>query len=302
MASAQDAATQGRCTTPDSIAVRGNKRVTTTDVVSEAGLLAGTQLNYKAVQRAIKALYQSGQYERVGITCDLDDARNFAVLAIEVKERPLLVETDVQGVDQLSGRSVRDKIDLGYNKPLDPSAVALAVHRIDSLYEKNGYFLARVTVDSQKIGDEAVKLFFRVDEGRRLAVSGVKLTGNRSLKAKEVVGAMKTQPEGFLFWKKGEFDEDKYAGDLAERIPQLYAKRGFIDFRVARDTLMIDRARGKALVDLSVEEGPRYKVGEFEVTGNKHFSSGKTRSRRFRAPTPLRGTSTRTCDRSWSVA
>ncbi len=272
-ASAQDAATQGRCTTPDSITVRGNKRVTTNDVVAEAGLLAGTQLNYKAVQRAIKALYQSGQYERVGITCDLDDARNFAVLAIEVKERPLLVETDVQGVDQLSGRSVRDKVDLDYNKPLDPSAVALAVHRIDSLYEKNGYFLARVTVDSQKIGDEAVKLFFKIDEGRRLAVSGVRVAGNRNLKAKEVVGTMKTQPEGFFFWKKGEFDEDKYAGDLSERIPQLYAKRGFIDFRVARDTLIIDRNRGKALVDIAVEEGPRYKVGEFEVTGNKHFSS-----------------------------
>lgn len=272
-ASAQDAATQGRCTTPDSIAVRGNKRVGVADVLGEAGLIAGTQLNYKAVQRAIRALYQSGQYESVSVVCDLDDARNFAVLALEVKERPLLVETDVQGVDRLSGRSIRDKIDLTYNKPLDPSAVALAVHRIDSLYEKNGYFLARVNVDSQKVGDEAVRLTFRIDEGRRLAVSGVRVTGNKSLKAGEVVGAMKTRPEGFFFWHKGEFDDDNYAGDLAERIPQLYSKRGYIDFRVARDTLIIDRARGKALVDIAVEEGPRYKVGDFEVTGNKHYSS-----------------------------
>lgn len=272
-APAQDAATQGRCTTPDSIAVRGNKRVGTADVLAEAGLLAGTQLNYKAVQRAIRALYQTGQFQRVDVVCDLDDARNFAVLALEVAERPLLVETDVQGVDRLSGRSVRDKIDLVYNKPLDPSAVALAVHRIDSLYEKNGYFLARVTVDSQTIGDEAVKLTFRVDEGRRLAISGVRVTGNRALKAGEIVGEMKTRPEGFFFWRKGEFDDDNYAGDLAERIPQLYAKRGFIDFRVAHDTLIIDRERGKALVDIAVDEGPRYKVGDFEVTGNKHYSS-----------------------------
>jgi outer membrane protein insertion porin family len=273
VASAQDAATQGRCTTPDSVTVRGNKRVTSADVLANAGLLAGTQLNYKAIQRAIRSLYQMGDFERVAVECDLDDARNFAVLALTVQERPLLVEANVEGVDRLSNRSVRDKIDLNYNRPLDPSAVARSVHLIDSLYEKNGYFLARVTVDSQKIGDEAVRLTFRIDEGRRLAVSGVRLSGNRNLRSKEVVGTMKTRPEGFFFWRKGEFDEDNYAGDLAERIPELYARRGFIDFRVERDTLIIDRERGKALVDVAVEEGPRYKVGDFEVTGNKHFSS-----------------------------
>lgn len=273
VASAQDAATQGRCTTPDSVTVRGNKRVASADVLANAGILAGTQLNYRAIQRAIRALYQTGDFDRVAVECDLDDARNVAVLAIEVAERPLLVEADVQGVERLSSRAVRDKIDLNYNRPLDPSAVARSVHRIDSLYEKNGYFLARVTVDSQKIGDEAVRLTFRVEEGRRLAISGVRLRGNEHLRSTEIVGAMKTRPEGFFFWRKGEFDEDKYAGDLAERIPELYARRGFIDFRVVRDTLLIDRERGKALVDVTVEEGPRYKVGEFEVTGNKHFSS-----------------------------
>lgn len=273
VASAQDAATQGRCTTPDSVTVRGNKRVASADVLANAGILAGTQLNYRAIQRAIRALYQTGDFDRVAVECDLDDARNVAVLAIEVAERPLLVEADVQGVERLSSRAVRDKIDLNYNRPLDPSAVARSVHLIDSLYEKNGYFLARVTVDSQKIGDEAVRLTFRVEEGRRLAISGVRLRGNEHLRSKEIVGAMKTRPEGFFFWRKGEFDEDQYAGDLAERIPELYARRGFIDFRVVRDTLLIDRERGKALVDVTVEEGPRYKVGEFEVTGNKHFSS-----------------------------
>ncbi len=100
----------------------------------------------------------------------------------------------MQGVDRLSGRGVRDKIDLPYNAPLDPAKLALSVHRIDSLYEKNGYFLARVTVDTTRVGDEAVKLLFRIDEGRRLAVSGVQLEGNRAIKDGDVVGAMKTRP------------------------------------------------------------------------------------------------------------
>ena len=273
-AGAQDAATQGRCSTPDSISVRGNARVGADAVLADAGIIAGTQLNYKAIQRSIRALYETGQFDRVTLSCDLDDSANRAVLFIEVDERPLLAESDVQGVERLSSGSVRDRIDLEYNKPLDPAAVAKAVQRIDSLYEKNGYYLARVRVDSQPVaGGDALRLTFHVDEGRRLAVSGIALRGNEEVRASSIVGAMQTKPEGFWWWRRGEFDDDKYAGDLSERIPALYARRGFIDFRVANDTLVIDRERGKALVDLAVVEGPQYKVGDFEVTGNKHFSS-----------------------------
>jgi outer membrane protein insertion porin family len=84
---------------------------------------------------------------------------------------------------------------------------------------------------------------------------------------------MKTKPEGFWWFRKGEFDEDEYAGDLGERITQLYAKRGFIDFQIVKDTLIVDRERGKALLDITVSEGKQYRVGSFEVVGNRRFSS-----------------------------
>ena len=270
---AQDAATQGRCVTPDSIAVQGSTRVSEMTVLADAGLVAGTQLNAKSVQRSIRALYETGQYESVAISCNLDDTANKALLVVTVRERPMLIEATVEGIDRLSGSSVRDRIDLIYQRPLDPAAVALAVSRIDSLYEKNGYYLARIAVDTTPAAEGAVRLTFRIDEGRRLAVSGVRVAGNSSLSDGAVVGAMKTKPEGFWWFRKGEFDDDNFAGDLSERLPQLYARQGFIDFRVAHDSLVIDRDRGKALVDLRLEEGPRYKVGDFEINGNKHFSS-----------------------------
>lgn len=272
-AAAQDVATQGRCATPDSIAVLGNTRMSEMTVLADAGLVAGTQLNARSVQRSIRALYQTGQYESVSITCNLDDIADRATLVVSVRERPMLVEADVVGVNRLSSGSVRDRVDLIYQRPLDPAAVALSVSRIDSLYERNGYYLARINVDTTVASDGAVRLTFRIDEGRRLAVSGIEVEGNQHLSDGDVVGAMKTRPEGFWWFRKGEFDDDNFAGDLSERIPQLYARQGFIDFRVSRDSLVIDRDRGKAMVDLEVVEGPRYKVGDFTVNGNRHFSS-----------------------------
>jgi outer membrane protein insertion porin family len=57
----------------------------------------------------------------------------------------------------------------------------------------------------------------------------------------------------------------------------VYGKHGLIDVQVTRDTLVIDRSRGKALVDVSVNEGPQYVVGEFEVNGARRFSSDEIR-------------------------
>jgi outer membrane protein insertion porin family len=51
----------------------------------------------------------------------------------------------------------------------------------------------------------------------------------------------------------------------------LYGKRGYIDFQVVRDTMIVDRKNGKALVQIEVNEGPQYRVGQFIVEGNHRF-------------------------------
>ena len=121
-------------------------------------------------------------------------------------------------------------------------------------------------------GDGA-RLVFTVDEGRRLAISGVDVVGNKALSDKAIVSAIGTKPEGFFWWKNGEFDQDKYAEDLSRNIPQLYAAHGYIDAQVVKDTLIVDRVKGKALVRLTVDEGPQYKIGDFEVNGARRFSN-----------------------------
>jgi outer membrane protein insertion porin family len=46
---------------------------------------------------------------------------------------------------------------------------------------------------------------------------------------------------------------------------------------VVRDSLVIDRERGKALVDVTVSEGQQYVVGDFEPIGARRFSSDEIR-------------------------
>jgi len=262
----------GRCQLPDTITVSGNKRVAASTILTDAGLQAKTALNYPALQRAIRGVFEGGQFDDVQLSCLLSPDGQVATLQISVKERPLLSDVDVAGATVVPLRTVRDRVDLLIGRPVDPAQVAVAVSRIDSVYQANGFYLAQVRPETTFVGDR-IKLLFRVDEGRRLAIAGVRVRGAQQVSERDVAKAMKIRPEGFFWWRKGAFDEDKYAGDLGERIPTLFAKQGFVDFQFLKDTLLIDRAIGKGLIELTVQEGRRYNVGAFAVDGNKHFST-----------------------------
>ena len=268
---------EGRCATPDSVVVRGNRRLDPVTIRENSGLVPGIQLNFRLLQHSIRQLYSTGEFDAVNVECELNPTGDRALLVIDVRERRVLQDVEVKGVRRLSEKTIRDRASLPILKALDPAIVSHALFAIDSTYEKNGYYLARVRAETTFVDSNAVRLTFHVDEGRRLAVSAIDVQGNKHIKDGDVVGAMKTKPEGFFWWQRGELDDESFSADLADRIPQLYAKRGFIDFQVSRDTLVVNRQTAKAAIDISVLEGKQYKVGNFEVTGSRHFSSDDIR-------------------------
>ena len=271
-AAAAQGATAGQCTRPDSIEFRGNTRLGDALLRSDAGITPGAAINYRDLQRAIKALYNTFQFQDVQAFCEpLPGGK--AVLVFRVKERPMLVDVDVTGADKVSPGTVRDQVDLLIGRPIDPSQVMHTIVKIDSVYAANGYAVAEVRAETTYVDSTSARIMFHVDEGHRTAVSGVRVSGNTALDAKSIVAAMQTRPEGFFFWQKGELDNAKLATDITENVPGLYADHGFIDMQVLKDTTLLDRKAGKAMVSLEVKEGPQYHVGDFSVNGARQFSS-----------------------------
>src|SRR5262245_48742763 len=268
--SAQQAVAVGQCATPDSIAFRGQKQTSDDVLRSGVGITPKSAITGRSITKAIKDLYATNLFDDVRVTCEFVNRK--ALLVFHLRERPILRDVQGEGPEEVSLSSVRDRVDLLIDKPVDPAQVAKAVARIDSLYQSHGYYLARVKVDTIVAG-ETVGLVFRITEGRRLAVSGVEIVGNRALSDKKIVSVLSTKPEGFFWWRNGEFDQEKYTEDLSKSIPRLYGSHGYIDMQVVNDTLIIDRDLGKALVRLTVNEGPQYKIGDFEVNGAKVFSN-----------------------------
>lgn len=255
----------------DSIAVEGNQRVPRTQVLALAGLEAGRPVGYRDIQRAIRALHQSGQFADVRAgTATIAGQR---VLRLVLVEHPLLEGWSLSGVAALSERAVRGKIRLREGRPFDPAATRRAVAAIDSLYRREGYYLASARVVEQPAGAGAIRVAFVVDEGRRVAISQVVVEGNTAVSDGDLVGAMESGPEGFFWFQKGQYDERELERDMRERIPAYYAARGYIDARVLGDSLVVADGTGKATLVVRVDEGPRYEVGRFEIIGNRRFST-----------------------------
>jgi outer membrane protein insertion porin family len=256
----------------DSIAVAGNARVSSQQVLTTVGILPGSNVNYRDIQRAVSALYRTGQFDDVTVRQEIVGGRS--ILTFEVKERPILAGWSVRGAEKVSAADVRERVRLLEGRPIDRAALARATASIDSLYRDRGYYTAEVTpVELPADSAGAVRVFFDVSEGSRVALGLVAIDGNEQFTDEEVVGQMGSKPESFWWFRSGEYDERRVEDDIRDRLPRWYASRGHIDFQVTGDTLIADSVSGKAILRLTVDEGPAYQVGNFEIRGNRRYST-----------------------------
>jgi outer membrane protein insertion porin family len=260
----------------DSIVVEGNQRLTPSQIIGSSGLVVHQPINYRDIQRAITALFRTGQFDDV-----LVEQRNAGprlILVIRVKERPVLEKWAVRGVNRLGEGEVKSRVHLTEGRPLDRNAVEQARASIDSLYKRQGYYASQVKVLQVTPKPGRARVVFDVEEGQRVAISQVIVDGNKHFSDKTVVKHMATRPEGFWWFQKGEFDERTVEQDVRERLPNWYADQGFVDFQVTHDSLVSDSTGGKAVLRLTVDEGRVYRVGTFDIQGNRRFSTAELRA------------------------
>jgi len=255
----------------DSVLVEGNSRLTEAQILGTAGVTPHQPTNYRDLQRAITALFKTGQFDDVTLEQRADgDKLN---LVIHVKERPILRKWTVKGTERLSERTVKERVKLVAGRALDRAAEERGRASIDSLYRAQGYYSATTKLNEIIEADGKLLVVYEITEGNRVAISQVDVSGNEKFSDEDLVHHMSTKPEGFFWWQKGSYDDEKVERDLREKLPAWYGSHGYIDFQVTGDSIEVDSTTGKATLHLDVDEGQRYKVGRLEIDGNRRFSS-----------------------------
>jgi outer membrane protein insertion porin family len=259
---------------PDSIAVVGLHHTDARRALADSRLVADSLVTYRDVQRALKLLYATGAYAEVAIL--RDSIRGKDVLVIRLHERPILAKWTIKGVERLSEATLRDKVQLVEGRPLDAAGLARAQTRLDSMYRAAGYYLAQIRVRRlYDLDSSHVRLVFDVAEGPRVAISQMSFEGNTHFPVALLAAQMHTRPEGFWWFRSGEYNDDDLREDLFQRLPAFYASQGYVDFQVLGDTVVVDDTTGKAALVVRVSEGDHYHVGSFEIAGNRRFSTSE---------------------------
>ena len=257
----------------DTVIVEGaSQRIQDQSVSAIFGIQAGSEITYRDIQRGIKALYATGQFSDIVVR-----ARGVSPveLVVQVEEYPRIRSVQINGLESFSARQVRDTTNLEAGLPVNLQRILDAKAYVRQELSSRGIPFAQiderlVPVDG---GFNEIDLILDVIEGQRVTVSRVEFIGNEGIAEDELHGAMSTKSEGFWWFRSGDFEASRLQVDLEENLPQFYGSRGYLDFRVISDTVIVDPNSGKSILRVEVDEGEQYRLGSFSVNGNTQFTT-----------------------------
>ncbi len=254
------------------VQVRGNSRIDAATIEALSLLQEGSRVASIDIQAAIRRLMGTGNFESVAVLAEGDQTTG-VTLVLQVVERPVVMSFEIEGLERVNARTVRDTVGLTPNQPLNPQLIVDTERTVRDMLAAQGIQLSAFDTVWIPVPDQpnSIDLVFRVEEGNRLTIAEVLFEGNEAFAGDVLREAIRTKSEGFLWFRQGRFDRSVFEEDLLANLPRFYGSRGYIDFAVVSDTIIVDPESGKARVVINVEEGPQYRLGEFSVEGARHF-------------------------------
>ena len=252
------------------IQIEGNQRVEEDAIRLHISQHPGEPLNRDAVSNDIKAIYQMGFFETVSVDQRYQNGKE--VLVYKVRERPQV--TDVKIVGMKAIRTDDDKIIAAMKvhpgSILDRSRVNDTIKGIKDAYQDKGYSDVIVQYKEIPQADNSELGQFVVTEGPRTYITEIDFTGNHAFSKRELSSEMDTGTHNILSWitNQGVLDHKKLQEDT-DRIAAFYYDHGYLNVHVNEPTITRN-PKGLTLV-VNVDEGPLYKVGAVELSGDLKY-------------------------------
>lgn len=211
----------------------------------------------------LRAIFNLGFFDDVQLK--VEDFEGGVKVTYVVTERPFVRDVEFVGNSKMATTDLQEKIELKLGSVYNPVEVQRAREKLKDAYEDDGYFEVQITPDVEKFGDGDVKVVFTINEGRKITIDKIVFRGNAGLKDKQIKAVMATQERQY-FILRGTVQRQKLEEDV-ERIVGLYQDHGYVQMRVERYDIAVDRDKARVTITFDVVEGAQYRVGTVRVTG-----------------------------------
>ncbi len=267
------------------ITVEGNVLTSGQDILSWLKVKPGdvySDVNM-VVDRDLKALWDTGKFEDV--QASLVPLSNGQVrLVITVKEKPIINSIQFSGNKSISSKDLLDKLDIKPGTPYDEFQAEQLAEKTADFYREKEFYQVVVTPVVQKLDNDKVNLTFDVDEGMKVKVTKITVSGNKAFSEGKIKGFMETKEAGWFVG--GTFKEETFITDL-KKILYSYAREGYLKAKIfgmglmdidghkeelVKEAVHVDTAKKEMNIHLDVEEGIQYKIAAINIKGNIIFS------------------------------
>jgi len=170
-----------------------------------------------------------------------------------------------EGNRRFSDANLQAMVDVATTGVYTPQRLAADAESIRQAYLRDGFNGVTVTPRVEQAEGGRVRVTFVVNEGDRAGIAAINFTGNNSIGAGNLKGAIRTKESGILSWllRDDTYDEQKIAVDR-ELIRLYYANRGFPDAQVTSVT-EFDPSRNAYFINFTINEGERYTFGNVGI-------------------------------------
>ena len=215
------------------------------------------------------------------------------IVTYNMEERQRVKIVDYVGSKKIEVSKIDEKLkeanaQIRLDSFIDPGLVRKVEGIVRDMLREKGFQFAGVTHDIKEIpgGPKLIHITFNMDEGPKVKIRKIEFTGNKAVSS----GALKRQlkentergsftdfihfPTWFLslIGDKGTYQEQKFDED-AEKVVAYYRDHGYLRANVGVPELKEisnsdDKKTRWVELKVPITEGPRYKVGSFDVAGN----------------------------------
>ncbi len=223
--------------------------------------------------RDLREFYRAKGFaeSEIDYEANLDDAEETATIVVNIVEGPRY-RVDIEGNEEFWGFTLKKDLTIFEEGNQGGRGLRKSVRGIEKRYAAGGYPDAKVEVQTDDEKKEGVRdLDLTIEEGRRVIVKTVAITGNTAFDDEKILKQMLTGPPGVLF--DGAFDPNELEKDK-NAILSLYYKEGYRSTKI-ETPLSWNDDKTRVSVEVRINEGVQTVVSETVVEGNTLITDGE---------------------------
>ncbi len=260
------------------VILQGNRIHTREQIFAQIDTKTGSKYDPKTALEDVNRLLALGWFPPSGIgvsTQIREDGK--VVVYFNVQElQNTIKEIVYRGAAHLSKDELDKQTNLKTGMPMNPAVVQQARQAILRKYQEQGRNWATVTI-LEGNNEQDTRVVFDIGEGPKTKIGSIDFeyfgpsTGDISSARLRVQITSSRAYLGTLIG--GDYSPVIVEQDIA-KIGELYHNLGYLDVRVQRELIWSEKNSSVKVV-FHIEEGPRYKVANLRIEGNKNVEEVK---------------------------